>query len=407
MLGQIEIIEGPDKGRIFTLNEGQTVEIGRGEKTSTKLRDPRVSRKHCQLTVEDGRYRLACAGGAGGTLVNGKPITQCELRLGDVVRIGDTQFRLLLADAHDVSTVVPVPPKSPPPATATQLCELVGKTLSHYQVHSVVAKGRSGVVFKATDTRDNQTVALKVLLPEFSSQEEEMQRFVRSMKTVLQLRHPNLISVLGAGKTGAHCWIAMEYVEGESLTQIIKRIGTANMLDWRYALRVAIHTSRALDFAHQHSIIHRNITPTNIVVRTSDKSAKLGDLMLAKALEGALAEQITRPGEIVGDLAYMSPERTRGSNAVDGRSDIYSLGATVYALLTGRPPCEGDSMVETIHKIRQTEPAKPKKYQLAIPDLFEGVVMRMLEKRQDDRFQTPAELLTDLERVAKYQGVSV
>src|SRR5207248_885270 len=122
----------------------------------------------------------------------------------------------------------------------------------------------------------------------------------------------------------------------------------------------------------------------------------LGDLALAKALEGTLAEQITRPGEIIGDVRYMSPERTRGTADIDGRSDIYSLGATVYALLTGRPPVEGGSLVETITKIRQAEPVRPTKYQLSIPALFEGTVMKMLAKRPEDRYQTAADLLTDL-----------
>src|SRR5262249_53416176 len=151
---------------------------------------------------------------------------------------------------------------------------------------------------------------------------------------------------------------------------------TAGMLDWRHALRVAIHVARALDYAQQNAIIHRNITPTNILVRSSDKLTKLGDLLLAKALEGKLAEPVTTPGALVGDVAYMSPERTRSSAEVDGRSDIYGLGATVYALLTGRPPCEGGSLLETITKIRQTEPVRPKKFCLSIPDLFEGTVMR-------------------------------
>jgi serine/threonine protein kinase len=225
---------------------------------------------------------------------------------------------------------------------------------------------------------------------------------------MLPLRHPNLVQLFGAGRTGPYCWVAMEYVQGESMTQVIQRIGTAGMLDWRYALRVAVHIGRALDYAHGQNIIHRNITPQNILVQSVDKTAKLGDLMLAKALEGTLAEQITRPGEILGDVRYMSPERTRGNTAeVDGRSDIYSLGATVYALLTGRPPFDGDCLPDIILKIRQTEPAKPTKYQLAVPGLFEGTVMRMLAKNPGERFQTAKELLADLERVARYQGVAV
>ena len=177
------------------------------------------------------------------------------------------------------------------------------------------------------------------------------------------------------------------------------------MLDWKYALRVAYHIAKALEYAHGQKIIHRNITPQNILVQSADKVAKLSDLMLAKAKEGALAQQITKPGELLGDVRFMSPERSSGATTLDERSDIYSLGATVYALLTGRPPCEGDSLVETIKKIRGEVPEKPKKYQLVIPDLFEGAVMKMLEKRPDARHQTVSELLKDVERVAKYQGV--
>jgi serine/threonine protein kinase len=111
---------------------------------------------------------------------------------------------------------------------------------------------------------------------------------------------------------------------------------------------------------------------------------------------------------LLGDVRYMSPERTGATTtSVDGRSDIYSLGALIYALLTGRPPFEGTSLVETITKIRQAEPVQPKKFQLSIPDLFEGVVLKMLAKRPEDRFQSAADLLKNLERVAKYQGVKV
>jgi serine/threonine-protein kinase len=250
-------------------------------------------------------------------------------------------------------------------------------------------------------------MALKVLLPSISQDEAETQRFIRAMKTMLPLRHRNLVAIYNAGKTGPYCWTAMELVEGESLEQVIRRIGVAGMLDWRYALRVAIHIARALEYASEHQIIHRNLTPQNVLVRNSDKLAKLGDLMLAKALEGSMAQQITRPGELLGDIHYMSPERTRGIAEVDGRSDIYGLGALVYALLTGRPPCAGASLTETIQHIRQTIPEPPRKYALGIPPMFEGVVTRMLAKRPDERHQTASELVADLERVAKFQAVTV
>jgi serine/threonine protein kinase len=179
------------------------------------------------------------------------------------------------------------------------------------------------------------------------------------------------------------------------------------MLDWRHAFRVAVHIGRALETAYEHQIIHRNITPQNILLRKSDRVAKLGDLMLAKALEGTLARPVTQPGQLIGDLVYMPPERTRTDVPVDCRADIYSLGATVYALLTGRPPFEGDSLPQVVSKIRQAEPVKPKQYQLAIADRFQDCVLTMLAKRSEDRYETPSKLLLDLDRIARYENIEV
>jgi serine/threonine protein kinase len=394
---------------VFPLAEGQTLTIGRGETTGTQLRDARVSRLHCQVQVDGGKFMLIHSSASGTTLVNGQAVTNHELRPGEVIRIGDTEMRFLLEGSPAEKTVVTAPPAAPAAQSPKEddLSGLVGKSVSHFEVQRILARGATGMVFQARDAEGNRPVALKVLWPAFSKNEEEMQRFIRAMKTTMPIRHPNLVAIYNAGKTGPHCWIAMEYVEGESLTQVIERIGTAGMLDWRYSFRVAVHIGRGLEEAHKHQIVHRNITPANILVRTSDKLAKLGDLMLAKALEGTLAVQVTRPGQLVGELAYMSPERTRANETADCRSDIYGLGATVYALLTGRPPFESDSMPDLVTKIRQAEPVKPKKFQLSVPDLFEGAVLKMLAKRPEDRHQTPTDLLADLERIAKYQAITV
>jgi len=228
------------------------------------------------------------------------------------------------------------------------------------------------------------------------------------MKTVYHLHHPNLITVFNAGKTGPYCWIAMEYVQGESLTLVIQRIGTAGMLDWRVALRFAVHVARALDFAHQNHVIHRNISPMNILVRSKDKMALLGDLMLAKALEGDLALNLTG-NEIVGDLQFMPPERTIPGQVavVDERSDLYSFGATLYALLTGRPPFAAETIGETLMQIRGREPVPVRHYHLAVPDLLEGLVLRCLAKRVEQRPGSAAELLANLERVAAFHRVNL
>jgi serine/threonine protein kinase len=293
------------------------------------------------------------------------------------------------------------------PAKVEGLESLSGQTLGHYDIGPVIGRGSSSVVFHAEDTEHQRSLALRVLLPEFARNEEEKQRFIRGMKTALPLRHPNLITVYAAGKTGPYCWVAMEYIAGENMAQVIERIGVAGMLDWRYAFKVAAHVGRALAYAHGEHIIHRNVTPTNVMLQATDKVVKLGDLVLAKALAGANAQALTRPGELVGAVEYMSPERTRGDAPVDGRSDIYSLGATVYALLSGRPPFEGTTLIEKVTRIRQTEPVKPSKYQRSIPPDFEWAVLKMLAKDPAKRYATAEMLVGELEQVGKLCGVTV
>ena len=411
---QLIVTSGSDRERVFSLADGQTLRIGRGQASDTQLGDPRVSRVHCRVEVEGGKAVLVDSGGSGGTLLNGKPIQQRELQPGDVIRIGETELRFQLEAVPDETTSIrPGLSKPKPRPKVAPVKDLVGESLGRFQLEEVIAKGTTGLVFRAYDAEHDRLAALKVLEPQFAGDEENMQRFVRAMKTMLPIRHENLVSIHAAGKSGPYCWVAMEYVDGENLEDVIDRISSEGLLDmegqldWRDAFRVAVHIARALQAAYEHQIIHRNITPRNILLRSHDKLAKLGDLMLAKALEGTQARQITQPGQLIGEVTYMSPERTRSQDRVDCRSDIYGLGATVYALLTGHPPFQGDSLPAVVKKIREDEPAEPRRYQLGVPQQLETVVLRMLAKQPEDRYQTPRALLSDLMRIANYEGVAV
>lgn len=403
MLAKLTVISGPDPDHIYTLNlSSGPATVGRSKlHAEHHFNDPQASRVHFQVQLVDGKCTLIDLS-SSGTLVNGRKVSEHDLKTGDIIRAGQTQLKFEKEGetaSHEALGSA---------GNSERLEDLAGKNLGHFKVDKLLAKGASGCVFKAIDTKNNNlTVALKVLWPEFSRNDEEMQRFIRAMKTILPLCHPNLIMLYGAGKAGNLCWISMEFVDGVNLTEIIQRVGKDGKLDWRYALRVATHITRGLNYAEQQAVIHRNITPTNILVRTADTTALLGDLMLAKALEGSLANQITKPGQLLGDVAYMSPERTKGTGDLDGRADIYSLGATVYALLTGKPPLEGLSLTETIQKIRGEKPKPPKVYQPSTPDALESLVLKMLAKDPKDRPQTSAELLAQLERLAKMNGVTV
>jgi pSer/pThr/pTyr-binding forkhead associated (FHA) protein len=407
MLGYLRVIAGPDDGRMFNLDEGQKMLIGRSEKTDTRLKDLQVSRIHCEVQGAGGKIHITDNESVGGTFVKCARVQECTLKEGDIIQIGTTQLRVHLAGIPDADTVVAAQKPKPVRDASPDSPGLTGTTISHYEIGPRLARGKSGTVYKAKDTRDGRAIAFKVMHEGFTDDEDDVQRFIRAMETARSLKHPNIVALYGAGKNGSVCWIAMEYVDGESLAKVIDRIGTVGMLDWKYALTVAVHIARALDAAHAQHVVHRNVMPENILIpKGPTPSAKLGDFMLAKALDGIKAKAITKPGELVGDLVYMAPERTRTDAAVDTRSDIYSLGATLYVLLTGHPPFEGTSMVEMLKKVRQEDPVPPKKYQLSIPDAFQDLVLKMMAKRPEMRVQDPVALVRELERIAKYQGMS-
>ncbi len=415
---QLHVLSGPEKGRVFSLVDGQVLQIGRGQQSDTKINDPYMSRIHCRVEVNGNEVQLVDAGG-NNTLVRGKPVQTRELQSGDEFTAGSTLFRYTFGDIAEERTVriqAAVPPNAvgtaatpvasaPVASRPPSIRELIGHTFASYRLDSILASGSTGMVFKATDTDKNRIVAVKVLSPDRTSDDEEKERFIRAMKTMLPLRHRNLIRLWNAGKSGPYCWAAMEYVDGENLLQVIQRLGIDGMLDWRDVWRVGVDIASALHAAFEQKVIHRNVTPKNIIRRKSDRVCMLGDLMLAKALEGTLAKQVTSPGSIIGDLAYLPPERTRDSLEVDSRSDIYGLGATMYALLAGRPPFQEDNQMELIRAIRNNDPVRPSKYQLSIHVNFEDLVMKMLSKHSSERFQTPLELLHELERIGKYQGL--
>jgi pSer/pThr/pTyr-binding forkhead associated (FHA) protein len=196
MSALLVVTAGPDRSLSFPLTAGETLQIGRSQATATKLNDPTISRVHCEVEWDGDKIVLININiSTAGTLVNGKPVAQHELKSGDVFRLGSTEIRFQLGDGSEQSTVAPAA-KAAATGGAEMLNELVGQTLAqHYVLEAILAKGDAGTLFRATDTKTNKPVAFKVLKPEFATNEEEMQRFIRAMKTVLPLRHANLIAL--------------------------------------------------------------------------------------------------------------------------------------------------------------------------------------------------------------------
>jgi serine/threonine protein kinase len=397
MAKRLVVVAGPDEGRSFPL-ANDTVLLGRSRATDTHLIDPHISRVHAEVKQDQDRYLLTDLESPGGTFVNGKRVTQHVLQPGDLVRIGTTHLQF----EETPTAKPPAPGKGRRSAGWAQA--LVGKTLGNYKVGPVLARGKSGFVFHGQHVKRKLPVALKVLNPAFTQDAKAMQRFVRAMKTELPLRHPHLVRVYAAGKTGTYCWVAKEYVPGESLAAVIGRVEVAGHLDWRKVAHVGFYLGHALRYVHQRKMVHKNVTPQNILMGASLKITKLADVMLASALEEDPTKPISAAGVPSESLAYMSPERTDGSGAaVDARTDIYSLGATLYAMLAGRPPFQGSTVRELVQRIRLQAPPTFKSLGINVPAELETIIQCMLAKRPQDRFPSMREFSRHLQRFAKHQ----
>ena len=404
MYAYLRVVAGPDQGRIFNLVDGTTLSIGRGENSDTRLKDNSACRLHCELRCEGGNFQLIDLESVSGTFVGGQKIQEHALKHGEEFQLGNTRLKLYSSAIGDTQNLVEAQKTAAELPTEAPEDVLTGKTFSRFELGPVLVRGLTGPVYKARDTQKGKDVAVKVIYSKYTHDEVDLKRFMHVMKSVVGLRHPNLVALCGAGKQGETCWYAVEYVEGELLSKLIERLGTRKMINWRYALNVGMQIAQALEALHEKQIVHHNVSPESIWIRAQDKVAKLGDMTLAKVRDGTEAQTTSRPGELVGNVLYMAPEQTRSDLDVDIRADIYSLGATLYTILTGRPPFEGKTLVETIAKIRQDDPVPPKKYQDSIPDEFQDAVEKMLAKRPEMRYQTPAAVSRALQRVAKEQA---
>jgi serine/threonine protein kinase len=399
---------GDDKDRLFPVHPGSGHLLGRSTEASYILRDYHVGKFHSQIDAEDGVVTVRCVGGPGGTLVNGVPVREHVLKHGDAIQVGETVIRYLMKPMSDAELNGGGHHHNVCSAEVEALAELSGTDLSHYRLGEVLGKGSAGMVFKATDTAKGKTYALKVLAPSFGKCPDDRNRFVAAMKATMPLAHPNLVRVYGAGQAGPYLWAALELVEGECLSAVVQRITDDARPGWKFGFRIGLKIARGLAFAHSHGVMHKALCPASVMIREADREVKIEDLMLAKACEVTPGHTTVRPHELTGDVDYMSPERTAGGAVkLDHRSDLFSLGATTYALLTGHPPFHSSTAAETVAHIRTGDPAPLRESQPEIPPAFDAAVMKLLNKHPSDRYQSAAELVAELEQIGKTHGLSV
>lgn len=266
------------------------------------------------------------------------------------------------------------------------------ETLGKYQIQKEIGAGGMGAVFLARDTTLNRLAALKILPRDKAENPVLVKRFKAEGQAAAHLRHENIVSVYDAGEEDGYLYIALEYVEGTDLHNLISK---RNRVPVRRSLEIITQVTKALAHAYQQGIVHRDIKPANILIR-QDSVVKLTDLGLARSIDDNTETSITRAGTTVGTVDYMAPEQARDSKAADIRSDIYSLGCTWYHMLTGRAPFSEGSLTNKLAAHASTPPPDPRELNDRVPEGIVAIIQRMMAKSQNDRYQNPEELLEDL-----------
>ena len=265
--------------------------------------------------------------------------------------------------------------------------------IGNYEIMVKLGQGAMGRVYQARQVDTGRIVALKVLPRRLSRNERFLGRFLAEAAATSKLHHENIVQALDVGEANGYHYFAMEYIRGRTVRDLMERHGP---IDEERALDITVQVARALKHVSEYGIIHRDIKPSNIMI-TVDGSVKLCDLGLAKEMSTEEEKQITLSGTAVGTAYYISPEQARGQGDLDVRSDIYSLGATLYHMIVGEVPFDGSSPAVVMTK-HVTEPLPPpKERNLALSDHVCNIVEKMMAKDRERRYQTPDELIEDIE----------
>ncbi|RMG13902.1 MAG: FHA domain-containing protein [Planctomycetota bacterium] len=416
----------------FLLEKGEGFTIGRSLQTDLSIDDLRISRRHCRIQHEERGVTATDLRSANGTYLNGQRIQKVLLRQGDRLQLGNAELEFSVSytneDPLDQSytcerckreislmtfaegQVIQVEERficpqcrekeSTPEYTLVELDMIKRLRQEGFEVLEKLSISGIVPIYKARKTSLDQLVALKALPLSNMVSRKKISRFAQEAKAQARLRHPNVVAIYDVRQCEELIYIVMELIEGETLLQMVERSGSR--LAVKDALRVTYQISKALAHAHEKGIVHRDVKPSNIMI-CPDGTAKLIDFGLAKNLF-EVTSGITSDGETLGTLGYMAPEQLKTAKLADYRADIYGLGATLYHCLAGRPPFLATTESGLFEDIANGPPLDKL---LGVPLNVVSLIVRMMQRNPDDRFQNLADVQAAIEQlVTEMTGIA-
>jgi serine/threonine protein kinase len=289
------------------------------------------------------------------------------------------------------------------PATPESIvASLRGRRLAHYELIEPIGVGGMAAVIRARDTQLDRFVALKILPPEMAQEEENVQRFHQEAKAAAKLDHENIARVFYCGEEQGLFFIAFEFVEGMNLRTLLEQRGRIPVAE---AIRYILQIATGLEHAATRGVVHRDVKPSNIIISPNGR-AKLVDMGLARNLERHGERDLTQSGVTLGTFDYISPEQALEPREADARSDIYSLGCTLYHMLTGIPPAPDGTPAKKLHHHQHLAPVDPRQFNPEIPDAIVMILGKMMAKNPKDRYQRPIHLVHHLMQIAQQVGAA-
>ncbi|WZO98701.1 FHA domain-containing serine/threonine-protein kinase [Isosphaeraceae bacterium EP7] len=431
----LDVIQGPRRGRSFVFDRHDTFIVGRSRFVHCPMpEDSALSRDHFLVELSPPRCEVRDLGSTNGTFLNDRRIERSRLNSGDHIAAGQSVFRVRVEGAGDPSSMgVPAgasPTVALSPGGASPSCVGCGTTapagfngtnvpvgpqvewlcdfcrgeaantpqpVPHYTTLRQLGRGGMGVVFLARHNDTGRLVALKLIVPEIAATRIAVDRFLREMSVISQLKHPNIIEWLEQGMTRGQFWFAMEYVAGTNLESLATSNPGHYPID--QACRMAAQVLKGLDHAHNLGFVHRDIKPENILIARAEEGlvAKVSDFGLAKSYRGLGLSALTFSGEMRGTIPFMPPEQMLDFKTVLPSGDLYSTAATLYFLISGQFIYDqGPEGMDPIKMLLEEKPVPIRVRRPEVPVELERVLDKCLAREPSERYPTAAEMRTAL-----------